>query len=90
MRRSKGKINLRNKIRYWDKYIPITVPSENLIITQDGSITQKDLESNFKNFKKIKLLYNGYDASFLPNTAKIKNFKKYYKYFNFIKIEERR
>ena len=76
MRRSKGKINLRNKIRYWDKFIPIIVPSENLIITQDGSIAEADIEKNFKNFKNIKLLYNGYDPGFLPDTSKVEYFKK--------------
>ena len=76
MRRSKGKINLRNKIRYWDKFIPIIVPSENLIITQDGSIAEADIEKNFKNFKNIKLLYNGYDPRFLPDTSKVEYFKK--------------
>ena len=65
MRRSGGKINLINKIKYWDKYLPIKIKSDLCIITKDGSVSLKELEQiNYVN-KNIKLLYNGYDNNFI-------------------------
>ena len=61
MRRSEGNITFFNKIKYWDKYLPIKLKSDLLIITKDGSISKNDLIKLKPKSKKVKLWYNGYD-----------------------------
>lgn len=61
MRRSRGRISFLNKVRYWDKYLPLKLSSDHLIITKDGSISKQQLSKIEPLSLKTSLCYNGYE-----------------------------
>lgn len=76
MRRSKGKINILNKLKYWGKYLPLKIKSDCLLITNDGSISYQELKQIKPYSKNYKLLFNGYDNTSINRKNKLTKLTK--------------
>jgi len=61
-RRSNGKASLLNIISLWDKYLPLIIRSDFLLITQDGSLDENQYrEINNNKVQQFGIWLNGFD-----------------------------
>ena len=68
MRSCEGRVTLLSKIKYFEKYLPLKMRTEMLIITKDGSISEDEIMKIKPRANRVNLWFNGYDKY-------IKNFK---------------
>jgi len=73
MRRANGKLSFYSKIKYWEKYLPLKIKSDCLLITNDGSISSQELKQIKPYTKNYKLWFNGYDCSPVRRNNSTKN-----------------